>query len=268
MFLSLLKLKKMISINTIDYTIAGIRPYHFWAIIGITVALSVGMFLYKRAQVSVVYAIRSIIMSVPALLICAVVFGAIYSFIKETLLTGSVDLHSLLYGGIVFYGGLTGFVLSYLFIWRKKDEVSRKSAMDVCAVLIPLFHSFARLGCFFAGCCYGKSTSQAFGIEYTNMIDGASVTQVRIPTQLIESSFEAIVFLLMLFMFLQSINKGRLLWIYLTVYSVYRFFAEFLRGDWDRSVLPVLSFSQVYSILVLISIAVLIIHKRKGSALV
>lgn len=57
-------------------------------------------------------------------------------------------------GGFVFYGGLFGALAAvWLFCRRRKVPFSQLGADLVPAV--PLFHTFGRVGCFLAGCCYG-----------------------------------------------------------------------------------------------------------------
>ena len=69
---------------------------------------------------------------------------------------------------------------------------------DILAVIIPIFHFFGRIGCFFAGCCYGKITNSNISVIYTNKIDNTIVTASRIPTQLIEAGLNFVLFLCIL----------------------------------------------------------------------
>lgn len=252
--------------NTVGYNIAGISPFHFWAIIGITVSLTVGFFLYDYVKVNISFALKSILVSSLGLMIGAILFGSVNSFIRELSLTGQVSVSSLFRGGIVFYGGLTGFILAYGIIWHRQDAYDMKDGMNVIALVVPLFHSFARIGCFEAGCCYGIVSNVLISVKYTNIIDGSVIVQNRIPTQLIESIFEMMLFIILLSLFLTK-SKKNLLLIYLSTYSIYRFFIEFVRGDWDRRVYTLFSFSQLYSIIVLIVVISVsfVFQKKEGS---
>ena len=63
--------------------------------------------------------------------------------------------HYLFYGGIVFYGGLLG-LLGFVAIVAKIKNDDLNHIYNYMAPAIPLFHAWARIGCLFAGCCYGK----------------------------------------------------------------------------------------------------------------
>lgn len=253
--------------NTVGYNIFGILPYHFWALIGFTVSICVGMVIFWRSRLNVTYAFYSMLLSLLGMFVGAAFLGAIYNLIYHSLLNGNIVFSSLFKGGIVYYGGLTGFVISYLFILRNRDEEVRILSMDILPLLITLFHTFARIGCFTAGCCYGIATDKSWGVIYTNLINGVEVTQRRIPTQLIESGFEFIMFVFLLILFIYGAMKGKLIWLYLSLYSVYRFFAEFYRGDWDRNVFRFLSLSQIYSFIVLFVSITLFIRSYFAKAL-
>ena len=58
--------------------------------------------------------------------------------------------------GFVFFGGLLGALLAgAVFARLRRLEFTRGA--DYFAVAVPLGHAFGRIGCFFAGCCYGRS---------------------------------------------------------------------------------------------------------------
>jgi phosphatidylglycerol:prolipoprotein diacylglycerol transferase len=57
--------------------------------------------------------------------------------------------------GFVFFGGLAGaLVAGGAFAALRKLDFVRGA--DHFAVALPLGHAFGRVGCFFAGCCYGR----------------------------------------------------------------------------------------------------------------
>ena len=145
-------------------------------------------------------------------------------------------LQTILMGGFVFYGGLLGVLLG-IKIYAPLKGYDCKVVYDCAAPAIPLFHAFGRVGCFMSGCCYGK--------EFEHTIFG--ITFSRIPVQLIEASFELILFVV-LYILQKKDTKCNYLRIYLIIYSTFRFVAEFFRGDIVRGVLFGVSTSQVISV--------------------
>lgn len=167
-------------------------------------------------------------------------------------------LSTIIGGGLVFYGGLLG-VLFGIFVYCRKKGIERGNIYNLIAPAIPLFHVFGRIGCFLSGCCYGlelKTPINLFGV----------VTFSRIPTQLIEALFEAILFVLIYT--LQRKNKGKdYLKIYMISYAIFRFFIEFFRGDHVRGYFFGFSTSQLISIGILVFYIISAIrHKRHNTA--
>ncbi len=58
--------------------------------------------------------------------------------------------------GFVFFGGLLGAVLAGAVFARLRRLEFMRGA-DYFAVAVPIGHAIGRVGCFFAGCCYGRS---------------------------------------------------------------------------------------------------------------
>ena len=164
--------------------------------------------------------------------------------------------------GIVFYGGLIGMLLSYRLSLKISHSSLSASSMDILAVTIPLFHTIARIGCFLGGCCYGIVVQSPLSIIYTTDIMGTLSTAPRIPIQLIEAFINFIVFIFLWNLLKQNDWKRRhILRQYLLIYSIERFFLEFLRGDMNRGVIAGISFSQFVSIIIWLFLA--LNHKKE-----
>ena len=67
-------------------------------------------------------------------------------------------------GGYVFFGG---FILCFLssLIYCKVKNIDFLEMADFFAPVLSLSHAFGRLGCFFAGCCYGTKCDIPWSIE-------------------------------------------------------------------------------------------------------
>ena len=99
-------------------------------------------------------------------------------------------------------------------------------------------HAIGRLGCFAAGCCYGKPTHHFWGVTFTNplanQLVGTPLNEALEPTQLFESAAELGIFLLLTWMFKRKKFDGQIFGSYLFLYGIARFFLEFLRDDPGR----------------------------------
>ena len=112
-----------------------------------------------------------------------------------------------------------------------------------------------RIGCFAAGCDYGKPTTSAWGVVFTNPI-AHEVTGVPLgiplyPTQPIMSLASLSIFAILMWRYSRKSRDGEIFVLYLALYAVARFFIEFLRGDEDRGFVfhHLLSTSQFIAIL-------------------
>src|ERR1700752_4042397 len=77
------------------------------------------------------------------------------------------ELLSLARSGGVFYGGLI-LAVSVALWYIRRIGLPLWTTCDVFAPGIALGHVVGRLGCLFAGCCYGKPTAMPWGITFTD----------------------------------------------------------------------------------------------------
>ena len=233
-----------------------IGVYGLCAMVGIAVCVVVATFLSHRQECSFEAILLFSLAIGGGLLVGGhLLFGltqiktVAYIFAHLNELSFRQIVHGLIacFGGSVFYGGFLGG-LAAVFIYTKYSKtIPRSFALDLYAVMTPLFHVFCRIGCFFGGCCYGKEWSWGFCVA-ENQINPAVAGVVRIPVQLLESGCNLIIFLIVLLLFLRRIYTGRLLCIYLLLYPIARFVLEFYRGDAIRGIWFGLSTSQWISI--------------------
>ena len=180
------------------------------------------------------------------------------------------ELLSLAQSGGVFYGGLIlAVAVALWYLWRHKMPMW--TVCDVFAPGIAFGHIVGRLGCFFAGCCYGKETTVPWAITFHDPFAHANVgTPLDValhPTQLYEAGAE----LLILVLLLATEKKGRpfagrTFWTYMFLYGVSRFIVEIYRGDPRGTVLGgALSTSQFISVLLVpLSLIMLVILSRRA----
>lgn len=203
----------------------------------------------------------------------AIVFGIIGAKLLFFLVTYSWEefvtkLHAngisfLLDGGLVFYGGLIGGVLG-AFIGAKIIRVKLSDYSDAIVPTLPLAHAIGRLGCFCSGCCYGRVTDSWIGMCFPNSITGLAPDVRVIPTQLIESGANLILFIALVLFTLRRRRGFTTLFVYMIAYGVERFLIEFLRGDEIRGVFGWFSTSQWISLglIVLGAAGLIVTHMR------
>jgi phosphatidylglycerol:prolipoprotein diacylglycerol transferase len=140
------------------------------------------------------------------------------------------------FGTITFLGGLIGGVVFFLVLLKffYQGEKDVKTMLNTILTGVVLAHAFGRIGCFFAGCCFGVPTESFLGVIFPHghahdLYPDESV----FPTQLFESAF-----LFALFVTLDKLPSLKTIETetYLIAYGVWRILIEFIRGD-ERGVL-------------------------------
>ncbi|RTZ94185.1 MAG: prolipoprotein diacylglyceryl transferase, partial [Deltaproteobacteria bacterium] len=133
-------------------------------------------------------------------------------------------------GGLVFYGGLilAGLTGAWYILHHR---LPHWLVMDIFAPGIALGHAIGRIGCFCAGCCYGKVCHCSFGLVFKDPKSLARLGIPLYPTQLISSAMLFIIFFILIFVERRKKFDGQVFWSYVLIYAIARFGIEFLRGD-------------------------------------
>ncbi len=169
---------------------------------------------------------------------------------------------TLFSGGFVFYGGVFG-ALFFLRLYTRKYKLPYMKTMETLVPSIPLIHAMGRLGCFFAGCCYGMPVAPPWGVTFKAGSAAPSGVSL-LPVQLYEAGLNLILFILLLLYAKKRPAEGNLLGLYLAGYACIRFFLEFFRYDAARGMILGLSTSQWISILLLPVGIILLTRKQRG----
>jgi phosphatidylglycerol:prolipoprotein diacylglycerol transferase len=144
---------------------------------------------------------------------------------------------STLQAGGVFSGGLIGALIAAVWFIRK-HHMPALATCDAFAPGLALGHAIGRIGCFAAGCCYGKPTTHFWGVTFTNPLASALVgTPLGVPlepTQLFESAVELANFFILMWMLKRKKFDGQVFAAYVMLYGVARYFLEFIRDDPGR----------------------------------
>lgn len=162
--------------------------------------------------------------------------------------------------GYVVYGGILGGILAGLIMCKKHKTVFLPY-FDLVMPAVAMAQGFGRIGCFFAGCCYGMETTLPIGFTYhTSQL--APVGVKLMPTQLISSVGDFLIFAILLLFAKRERTPGKVAGLYLVLYGTGRFMVEFLRND-HRGSVGIISTSQFISIpIVLIGVVMLMFMSK------
>lgn len=147
--------------------------------------------------------------------------------------------------GFVVYGGIIGGALT-IYGFCKTKKIDMLSYLDLMIPSVALAQGFGRIGCFLAGCCYGKETDSWLGVVFTDSDFAPNGVKV-LPTQLFMAGGDILLMAVLLWYAAKRPLRGRTSALYLILYSIGRFAIEFLRND-DRGTVGMLSTSQFIAI--------------------
>jgi len=173
----------------------------------------------------------------------AALFQATYNYIENPENGFRLD------GGITFLGGLIGGIVCFLtlyFIFRKRYKTRLTQVLSMFPCAITVGHAFGRIGCFFAGCCYGKETDSFLGVQFPHLPHPVH------PTQLYEAAFLFLLFGILFYLLMKKDFKHNLS-IYLIAYGIFRFLIEFVRNDDRGALVAGISPSQFWSLLMVVA---------------
>ncbi len=168
-------------------------------------------------------------------------------------------LQKYLYAGFVFYGGLLGALLG-AWLYCRRNHIAYGGIERVLLPVFPWIHAFGRVGCFFTGCCYGKSV--AWGHIYHNSAIAPNGVPL-LPVQLMEAAFELLICIVLLLLSKKERRVGVLTAIYVASYGVFRFIIEFWRGDAYRGFIGPLSVSQWIALATILTVVLWMTSQRK-----
>jgi phosphatidylglycerol---prolipoprotein diacylglyceryl transferase len=146
-----------------------------------------------------------------------------------------------------------------------KNNLPLLLALDTAALFAPLAHAIGRLGCLWAGCCFGCSSTLPWSVSYAGHTSGAPLGIGLHPTQLYSSLIFFMLFVLLYYVILPYTKKpGTLTLCYIVGMSLERFAMDFVRNDRLFFASSIFSIHQ-WIALILISITLLIAIIRKTS---
>jgi phosphatidylglycerol:prolipoprotein diacylglycerol transferase len=196
--------------------------------------------------------------------------------------------------GGVYYGGFIAAVIASVIVMRYYKLPWWRTA-DAFAPGVVIGQAIGRLGCFSAGCCWGKPTAGWFGVHFTDkghditgvptVVDhlndsiqknvwaerladsGGLLASIKLhPAQLYEAGATLLIFVVLLLLHRRRRFEGQVILAYAMLYSVARFIIEYWRDD-PRGEIFDLSTSQFIAIILFAgALAAFIYRLRKPSA--
>ncbi len=211
-----------------------IHSYGFMMALGVVAAILFSSFMARKYDID-----RKRLSDFYFYTILIGLFGAkLFLYVTEFdyYTKGPGTMKDLLFSGGTFYGGLIcGGLFAAWFI--RKEKWDFKILGDIIGPSVALAHFFGRMGCFLAGCCWGREAHQcAIAVTFSDSAATTGVPQHTplFPTQLMESILNLLNFVVLLILFKRKKFHGQIFAIYVFNYSLIRFFVEFFRGDSDR----------------------------------
>ncbi len=239
--------------NTMEILGRQIPVYGVCWILGIALSAVVAMLIIEKTTLKrydVVYA--SVFSVIGGLLGSKLLFIAVS---LKTIIENNVPFEAVLKGGFVFYGGLIGGMAG-LLVYTKMFSMKALPIADILAVVLPLGHACGRIGCHFAGCCYGVPYEGFMSVTYTETMGNTPLNTHLFPVQLLEAVFLFVLFVVLLVLFLKTQKVGLATAVYLYSYAIMRFILEFIRGDLERGAFWGLSTSQLISIVIVVVVTI------------
>ncbi len=143
----------------------------------------------------------------------------------------------------VFHGGfIAALVVAFLYMRKQKLPVLR--TMDAFAPGLVLGQAIGRLGCFAAGCCWGRECELPWGVRFrSNFAAPVPLDKALHPVQLYESAANLLIFAILYRQFGRTHRPGQVIGMYLVLYSAVRFIIEFFR-EHEQSLVGPFSLTQ------------------------
>ena len=163
-------------------------------------------------------------------------------------------------GGMAIQGGVVlGTITGY--VYTKRHNIDTWAFADIVAApALILGQAIGRIANFLNGDAFGNPTGGNFGILYpsTTLAHQVYGNQPLWPAEVWEGQIDIIIFVLLLLFRTTNHAKGQVFLLYAILYSVARFFLEYLRGDYQILALGLKS-AQLTSLTVIIIGSILFI---------
>lgn len=254
-------------LNPTAFSIFGFEIKWYGILIGSGMLLGIIIANYTSKLRNIIYdeLLNIVLITLPVAILCARLYYVIFNFSYYT--RNITDILNIRQGGLAIHGGVIGgFLCAYIYTYHKK--INFLAVGDVVAPSLILAQSIGRWGNFFNSEAHGGPVSYAFIKHFPAFIQrGMHIDGIYYhPTFLYESIWDFCVFLTLIIMLKNSSKIGLILFSYIGLYSIGRFFIEGLRTD--SLMLGPLRIAQVVSLcgIIIWITALIFMFKKKSSS--
>jgi phosphatidylglycerol:prolipoprotein diacylglycerol transferase len=215
--------------------------------------------IFKKKKRIKVFSFGFLITCLVVVFLC--ILGARGIYLAQNWQAYKWDAFTKFAGGFVWYGGLFIGVLTAL-IYLKAHQAPILKVSDIAGPAVMMGLSFGRIGCFLAGCCFGRPAEHfPLAVSFPKEAAMHSSPQVHFfypedapysikvhPTQLYEWAATFVIAIVLIILYHRKKFGGQVFSLMLILYSIWRFLVEFLRGDNLPFIFNTFTFSQVVSV--------------------
>jgi phosphatidylglycerol:prolipoprotein diacylglycerol transferase len=218
--------------NPTAFSIGGfdVRWYGILIATGMTLGILIANYNCKWREVDYDNLLNIVLISIPMGIIGARLYYVAFEF--ENYKNNIIEAFNIRHGGLAIHGGLI-FALITALIYTKIKKLNFIKFADVAAPSIILAQALGRWGNFFNQEAHGDTVSYEFIKHFPMFIqNGMNIEGVYYnPTFLYESTWNIIVFIILMILLRKNKKNGVVFFTYIGLYSIGRFFIEGLRTD-------------------------------------
>lgn len=208
----------------------SIRWYGILIATGMLIGIIIAEYNCKARGVSYDTLINMVFWALPIGIIGARAYYVLFEFgnYKNNL----IDIFNIRQGGLAIHGGVIAGLLTVL-VYSKRKKLNFFDFVDAAIPSVIIAQALGRWGNFFNQEAHGGPVSYEFIKHFPAFIQkGMFIDGVYYhPTFLYESCWDLMVFIVLMILVRKSHKKGMVLFTYIGLYSLGRFFIEGLRTD-------------------------------------
>lgn len=253
-------------IDPIAIAIGPLKIHWYGIIMGLAFFLGTYLARYnsKRSGIDPDHVLNMVVLIIPAAIVCARLYYVTFEW--QQYKDNPLDIFAVWQGGLAIHGGLIGGVLAGAWYIRKHKLPFLRLA-DIFMPSVILGQAIGRWGNFINQEAHGGSVSAEFMEKFPAFIREQMFIggQYYHPTFLYESMWNLVVFAILLLM-LYRFKKfdGQVLFSYMILYSIGRFFIEGMRTD-SLLIADTLRVAQLVSLcLIAAGVILLLVFARKS----